>query len=230
MTGVSRHTVCWLIRHGQTTWNRERRYLSRTNLPLNAFGHEQAAAVAWRLRRQPLTAVIHSDLRYTGQTAAAIAARDKAPQIEADRDWREADQGHWEGLTYRELMERYPEEAQARFADPWSVAPAGGETLAGMKGRVLAAWRELLRCHDGGRIAIVTHAGPIQLLLCELLGIATSRCWQLRIDLGSVSGIDLYPSAAIVRFVNEVPSLRPRAIPTVHAPASEVATGRGTDG
>ncbi len=127
-------------------------------------------------------------------------------------------------------MERYPEEAQERFADPWSVAPTGGETLASMNRRVLAAWRELLRCHDGGRIAIVTHAGPIQLLLCELLGIATSRYWQLRIDLGSASGVDLYPSAAIVRFVNTVPSLRPRAVRMVHAPDSAVAAGPGTDG
>ncbi len=116
MTGVSRHTVCWLVRHGQTAWNRERRYLSRTDVPLTTFGCRQAEAVAWRLRRQPLTVVVHSGLRRTEQTAIIIAAgRERTPKIEVDRGWREADHGRWEGLTYAKLMEHFPEEAQARY-------------------------------------------------------------------------------------------------------------------
>ena len=82
-----------------------------------------------------------------------------------------------------------------------------------MQRRVLDAWRALLQCHDGARIAIVTHATPIQLVLCELLRIAPDRYWQLRIDPGSISCVDLYPSAAIIRAINEVPPLRPQVAP-----------------
>ena len=209
MTGVSRHTVCWLIRHGQTAWNRERRYLSRTDLALTGFGLRRAEAIAWRLRRQPLTAVVHSGLRRTAQTALALTGgRERPPELEVDRRWREAEHGRWEGLTYQEVLQAYPREARARFAEPWSAAPVGGETLAATAGRVLEAWRALLARHDGGRVAVVTHATPIQLVLRHVLQMAGGELWRVRVDLGSVSCVDLYPTAAIVRSVNELPPLR----------------------
>ena len=208
MTGVSRHTVCWLIRHGQTAWNRERRYLSRTDLPLTGFGLQRAEAIGNRLRRLPLTAVVHSGLKRTEQTAAVLATgRRRPPDLEVDPGWREIDHGRWEGLTYTEVIQAYEEEAMARFADPWTKASRGGESLAETSSRVLDAWRRLLGRHDGGRIAVVTHATPIQLVLFHELGITGTDYWRLRIDPGSVSCIDLYPSAAIVRSINELPPI-----------------------
>jgi broad specificity phosphatase PhoE len=209
MTGVSRHTVCWLLCQGQTAWNREHRYLSRTDLPLTGFGRERADGVARRLRRQPLTAIVHTGSQAAAEVAEAVAAaRDKAPEVAIDQRWRTADYGHWEGLCYRELMERYATEAGRRFADPWTVAPDGGETLEELWTRVLAAWQELLARYDGGRIAVIGQSTPIQLVLCHLLGIPRHNYWQMRIDLGSVSCVDLYPSAAIMRTINEAPALR----------------------
>ena len=208
MTGVRRHTVCWLIRHGQTAWNREQRYQSRTDLPLTPFGLRQAEAIGHRLRRVPLTAILHSSLRQAEQTAARIVrTREKMAAVEADERWREASYGHWEGLRYREVMARFPDEAERRFADPWLAAPAEGETLAALHTRIGDAWRELLRRHDGERVAIVGQALPIQFVLCALLGIDRQSYWRVRIDLGSISCVDLYPAAAIVRNVNLVPPL-----------------------
>ena len=214
MTGVRRHTVCWLIRHGQTAWNRESRYLSHTDLPLTGFGLQRAEAAGWRLRRQPLTAVVYSGLRRTEETALALASgRRTPPELEVDQDWRESDHGCWEGLTYAEVMEAYPREARARFADPWSNAPCGGESLAETNSRVLNAWRRLLGRHDGGRVAVVTHATPIQMALHHALGMSGVDYWRLRIDLGSISCVDLYPAAAIVRSINELPPLRRPDLP-----------------
>jgi broad specificity phosphatase PhoE len=208
VSGVRRHTVCWLIRHGQTAWNREQRYLSRTNLPLTELGMRQAQATGRRLARQPLTTIIHSGLRQAEETAWWIAqGRTRQPLLEVQPDWREGDYGIWEGLTYQELMRYHAAEAHARFAEPWYVAPSGGETLAATQRRVLTAWQELLRHHDGERIAIVSHALPIQLLLCNLMGIDATGYWRLRIDLGSLSCVDLYPTAAIMRMINEAPRL-----------------------
>jgi alpha-ribazole phosphatase len=208
VTGVSRHTVCWLIRHGQTARNREQRYLSRTDLPLTGLGIEQACAAGRRLSRQPLTAMIHSGLDHTKQTADLIVqGRTRRPEIEIEPGWREPGYGRWEGLTYHELMRDYAAEARERFADPWRVAPTGGETIAAAHRRVQIAWQDVLRHHDGGRIAIVSHALPIQLLLCELMAIHPEGYWRLRIDLGSLSCVDLYPSAAIMRMINEAPRL-----------------------
>ncbi len=133
----------------------------------------------------------------------------QAPQIEVDHAWREADHGRWEGLTYAEVLERYPDEARTRFADIWNIAPVHGEALSSACDRVLAAWHALLARHDGGRILLVTQAAPIQFVVCKLLGIPPMRYWQLRADLGSLTAVDLYPSAAIVRTLNETPPLAP---------------------
>ncbi len=206
MTGVSRHTVCWLVRHGQTAWNREGRYLSRTDLELTPFGSRQAEAVGRRLKRQPITVIVHSGLQQAEETARAVAAASAgSPSIEVDPAWREADYGRWEGETYPAILERYPCEARARFADPLNAAPEGGEPLSAARERILAAWHALLARHNGGRILLVTHATPIQFVVCEMLGISPARYWHMRADLGSVTSVDLYPSAAIIRTLNETP-------------------------
>jgi alpha-ribazole phosphatase len=206
---VRMHTVCWLVRHSQTSWNREGRYLSRTDLPLTTFGQQRAEAIAWRLRRLPITVVVHSDLEQTRAMAQAVAARRPTSlSMLEDCRWRDVDHGHWEGLRYRDVVQCYAAEAQARFADPWNVAPEGGETLSAAHSRVVAAWQRLQHEHDGGRIVIISHATPIQLLLCHLMGMEPRRYWQLRVDAGSLSSVDLYPTAAIIRTINELPPLR----------------------
>ncbi len=83
--------------------------------------------------------------------------------------------------------------------------------MSAVQCRARIAWQQLLRRHDGGRIALVTAATPIQLVLCDVLGIDPAGHWRLRIDLGSLSCIDLYPTAAIVRTINEVPRLQRQA-------------------
>ncbi len=209
MTGVAAHTVVWLVRHGQTPWNRERRYLSRTDQPLTPFGAARAAAVGWQLRRFALTAVLTSGRLRTAQTAQQITAAQRRPApISADPRWAEADHGRWEGLTYPEVSAQFAAEASARFRDPWQVAPAGGETLNVVQARVRAAWQSVVREHSGGKVVIVAHATPLQLILADLLGADPARYWQLRLDLGSLTTLDLYPSAVIVRSINVVPALR----------------------
>lgn len=209
MSNVTRHTDVWLVRHPQTDWNRERRYQSRSDRPLTAFGQARGAAVAYRLRRIRFTAIMSSGLMRTHALAVAVAEQQAGPvTIHHDERWREADHGLWEGLTYPEVLARYAAQTQARFSDPWRSQAHGGESTGDLWVRVEAAWHALLQQYDGGRILIVTHATPIQLLLCALLKFPFDQYWQLRIDLGGITNVDLYPSGAIVRCINEVPPLR----------------------
>ncbi len=208
MTGVRAHTVVWLVRHGQTSWNREHRYLSYTDQPLTPFGLARAEALGWMLRRFAISAVIADGLERTQQTAAAVLQQQAQPvAMRDDARWAEAQYGRWEGLTYPEVNRRFAVEAMARFTDPWQHAPEGGESLSSVQERVRAAWRELVREHSGGKVVLVAHATPLQLILADLLGYDPRRYWQLRLDLGSVTTIDLYPSAAILRVLNCVPPL-----------------------
>jgi 2,3-bisphosphoglycerate-dependent phosphoglycerate mutase/probable phosphoglycerate mutase len=210
MIAVRRHTDVWLVRHAQTDWNAAHRYQSHADRPLTPFGQARSAAVAHRLRRIRFHAVVSSGLVRTDLLAATIAERQvRPPQQIVDPRWREADHGAWEGLTYAEVSARFAALAAQRFADPWRSRAHGGESSGDLWTRVEAAWDDLLRAHDGQRILIVTHATPIQLLLCALLGLPQTRYWQLRVDLGGITDVDLYPLGPIVRVVNEVPPLRP---------------------
>ena len=102
---------------------------------------------------------------------------------------------------------RLPDEAVARFADALHGRATGGESLAEVERRVMDGWRTLLQQHPGGRVLVVTHATPIQLVLCRVSGMPSALHWRWRVDLGSLTALDVYGGGAIVRMVNEVPRL-----------------------
>lgn len=199
-------TSIWLVRHGQTELNRQRRYQGVSDSPLTPFGERQAAALAQRLRRIPFKVAVVSPSLRARATAEAILG-DREAQIVDDPRWSETSHGRWEGLTYAEVRARFPQEAVARFADALHGRPSGGESLAEVAARVASGWSDLLRRNPGGRVLLVTHATPIQLVLCAIVGLSPALHWRWRIDLGSVTAVDVYGGGPIVRMVNEIPKL-----------------------
>jgi 2,3-bisphosphoglycerate-dependent phosphoglycerate mutase/probable phosphoglycerate mutase len=199
-------TSIWLVRHGQTELNKARRYQGATDSPLTPFGLRQAEALARRLRRIPFKVAVVSPFLRTRLTAETILGDRDAPILD-DARWNETHHGRWEGLTYREVGARFPEEAVARFADALHGRAAGGESLGEVARRVEEGWSALLHTNPGGRVLVVTHATPVQLVLCATAGMSPALHWRWRIDLGSVTAIDIYGGGAIVRMVNEVPDL-----------------------
>ncbi len=205
--GTRRHgRAIWFARHTQTDWNRERRYQSRSDRPLTPFGLARAAAVARRLRGLPFSAIVSTGLERTDTLARAVSGSCPAPTMIVDERWREADHGDWEGLTYPEVVARFEARARERWADPWQSHAHGGESMAELWSRVAAAWNEL-RATTAGDVLVVTHATPIQLILCGLLGVALERSWTFRLDLGGITVVELDGEAVVVRTVNEVPPL-----------------------
>jgi alpha-ribazole phosphatase len=200
-------TSVWLVRHGQTRANLERRYQGLGDSPLTSYGRLQIEALAARLRPVPFGVALVSPAGRARLTMEAILAGRTGVDARLDAQWAEAHQGRWEGLTYREVLARYPDEARARWAAGLDGRPQGGESLAEVHARVSAAWGRLLHEHSGGRVLVVTHATPIQLALCICFGLSPAAHWHWRIDLGSITAIDVYPSGPIVRMVNEVPRI-----------------------
>jgi len=195
----------WLVRHGQADWNLQHRYMSSADRPLTPYGQRQAQALTRFFMPRKVDAVVHSGLARTECTARAIAAGRSLPLI-ADVRWREACHGAWEGLTYCQVLQRYPEDAARRAADPVHHAPLDGESLASMAERVRLAWDDLGKQFAGLRVVVVTHAGPIQALLCMTMGVPLAQHWRWRVDLGSISALDCYPDTTILRMVNHLPS------------------------
>jgi broad specificity phosphatase PhoE len=149
-----------LVRHGETAWNRARRWQGQHDLPLTALGEAQAVATARRLMVEKPVALYSSDLIRARRTAEVIAAA-CGLDLQPDPGLREVDVGSWVGLTSDEAAERFPD-GHAR----WVAGGTGwddGETYPAMAERVVAAISTIASRHAAAdRVVIVTHGGPIR--------------------------------------------------------------------
>jgi len=188
----------WLVRHGSTLWNSERRFCGHSDIPLSLEGRAQARWLARRLRAQPVTTIYTSDLLRAQQTAEIISAKILHPvQTEVTSSWREIAFGAWEGLTYEQIVQNYPANLDF-FTDPISAAPVGGESLTTLALRVQQAFIPLAHAPSDpsakdGDIVLVSHGGPLRVLLCLLLAMPLEQQWRLRLAPGSLSAIDFLP-------------------------------------
>jgi len=170
-------TTLLLARHGETDWNRARRWQGHADRPLTERGWAQAAALAERLADIALDAVYASDLRRARDTAAVVAARQGIEVIEL-RELREVDVGSWEGLTREEAEARFPEGYRR-----WLAGGTGwddGETYEEMSARVLAAVGQIARANEGGRPLVVSHGGPIRAIHAAALGLRVDAYRRIR--------------------------------------------------
>ena len=160
-------TTIVLVRHGETDWNRERRYQGHADTPLNEAGRRQAVELAEVLRDVGLTAVYTSPLRRAAETADIVAGRLglEAEELEA---LREVDVGDWQGLTVDEVKARFPDRLDVAWRSGWQ----NGETHDELSARVLPALIGLDRMHTGGRVLGVTHAGPLRVALTAAAGLS----------------------------------------------------------
>jgi broad specificity phosphatase PhoE len=156
-----------LVRHGETDWNRERRFQGHADQPLNDVGRRQARELADALQGEPLAAVYTSPLRRAGETAAIVGERLGllARELEA---LREIDVGTWEGLTIDEIKSRFPEASSVDWRSGWT----GGETYDELAARVVPALLDLARRHPDESLLGVTHAGPIRAALAAAAGLS----------------------------------------------------------
>ena len=169
-----------VIRHGETAWNVDARIQGQLDIALNDVGRWQAERVADAIAHEPLAALYSSDLQRAEQTARAIAEA-TGVAVRLERRLRERSFGTFEGHTFRELEERWPDEARRwRQRDP-TFGPPEGETLADFYDRCVGAVSRLARAHSGEAIAVVAHGGVMDCLYRAALRIdlQAPRTWQL---------------------------------------------------
>lgn len=155
--------IC-LVRHGETTWNAEKRIQGQIDIGLNSAGLAQAEAAARWLSGQPVAALYSSDLLRARQSGECIARRLRLqPHFLAA--FRERRYGFFEGLTYDEARARYPAEYRLfETRDPAFVIPIGGESLQQLHERVSAGLEQLVVQHGGETIIVVTHGGVLDIV------------------------------------------------------------------
>lgn len=170
-------TELWLVRHGETDWNREQRLMGQQDIPLNEGGLRQAAELAAGLVGQEFDALFSSDLLRARQTADALeAALDLPPRL--DPRLREEHLGGWQGLTHAEIQARYPGTWEQRRADPPVFRPPGGETIAEMAARACAAVDEIAAIYPRGRVLLVSHGILIAALICRANNLSLARIFE----------------------------------------------------
>ncbi len=191
-------TRMFLVRHGATSLTAEDRFAGSTDVPLSEDGRRQAACLAERLKRQSIDAIYASPLERALETARILAApHGLRPVVESAL--REIDYGRWEGLTREEVQAAFSAEYAIWEEDPFTVAPAGGESGVNVLSRALPLMRQIVAHHRHRSVVVVAHKGTLRLLIASLLG------FDVR---GYRDRLDQSPAAlSILDFMSEV---RPR--------------------
>lgn len=171
-----------LVRHGQTEWNRVERFRGRADVPLNATGLAQAEATGERVARTWRPAAIYaSPLSRATVTAEAAGRRLGLPVLPLP-GVIDIDYGEWQGLTPDEARARWRELVAAWYAEPHTVRVPGGESLAGLRERAMAAIHELAERHRDATVVVVSHTVVNRVILLAVLGLGNNRFWRLRQD------------------------------------------------
>lgn len=217
-------TVLYLARHGAIISISGKAYIGQIEAPLNDEGVEQAWALRKWLEPVRFTQVFCSDLSRAQRTGRIIVGH-RARDIQTKKDLREISLGEWEGFSFREIRERFPEEYAARGRDLEHWRPPGGESFADCRARVMKALQEILD-QSSGNILIVGHAGVNRLILCEVLGIPLTHLFTLGQDYGCLNIIDFSGSKTRVQLLNYVP-LSTRPVEQIADARARRAAGEG---
>ena len=166
----------YLVRHGETDWNREARYQGQRDIPLNDAGRAQARRNGQALRevtrQYPAIGFVSSPLSRAVETMRIMREELGLDpnQFVLDDQLRELNYGHWEGLLASELPSVDPEGLAEKARDPYRWRPRGGESYQDLQDRVVR-WLATL---ERNSIA-VTHGGVGRVARGAVLGLSPSE-------------------------------------------------------
>ncbi|WP_399884421.1 bifunctional RNase H/acid phosphatase [Streptomyces sp. BBFR51] len=200
-----------LLRHGETPLTPQKRFSGSggSDPSLSSVGREQAEKVAASLaRRGTIQAVVASPLARTRETAGIVAAR-LGLRVTIEEGLRETDFGAWEGLSFGEVRERYPDDLDAWLASPDAEPTGGGESFAATGARIAATRDKLVAAYAGRTVLLVSHVTPIKTFLRLALGAPPESLFRMELSAASLSAVAYYADGnASVRLFNETSHLR----------------------
>jgi len=196
-----------LVRHGITEFNSSRRFAGYSDVELNDEGLRQVEKLRDRLAKEKIDAIYCSDLKRAVATAEIIASG-RNLEIVRCPELREINYGDAEGLTFEEIGHRYPKLAEAITNFTLEISFPGGESFRGFIARTRKFLDRLNKHPVEQTILIVSHGGPLRVLVCDLLGIDQSHWRQLRCDNASLSIVETYPQRVVLSLLNDTSHLR----------------------
>lgn len=197
----------YLLRHGETKWNREQRFQGHKNPVLNFAGKKQAEAVKKLLKPIAFNHAFTSSLLRAKQTATIILDG-QAVTLELKDQLKEVSHGDWEGKLEAEVQQRYPRQHLLWQTDPTKAIKPNGETLEQVRERVIPCWENIINSCTATTpktILVVAHKYINQIILCHVCGLNLERFWdfpQINCAINIIDYPQGYQSAAYLRVTN----------------------------
>ncbi len=189
----------YLVRHGETEWNKEGRYYGHKDVGLSEEGLKQAKNLGEYMKKKSFDKVISSPLRRAVDTARELTNQ----SIITDQRLMEQNFGLFEGKTYKELMMEFPKELKEWNENHEVYCLPEGESFLDVRSRVESFLKDLSA--EKGKILIVAHKGTFGHMLAAMMNLPPSGYWNFVFEQGTYSKVDLQDGFAILRTINRIP-------------------------
>lgn len=166
-----------LVRHGESETNVQKVFTGQIDAPLTDLGRQQARLMAEHVDKYRIDKIYVSPLQRAMDTAGAIAQRQNCPVEQCDAI-KEINSGCWQGLTFGEIAEKFPQTYQAWRTDIGSATPEGGETCRELYDRVTSFFEKVLT-EPEETVCLVCHATPIRMMESYIRGKSTSMAQEI---------------------------------------------------
>jgi len=195
----SDRTRLYLTRHGEVVNHGV--YNGQTDVDITPRGIQQMEKLRDRLADRDLRAAYSSDLIRT-RKGAEIIARPHGLTPRAFPEFREVDFGRWQGLSYAQVMEKYPEDIPQWLKDVEHFPIPGGESMAQVRQRALPRLQELIERHRGEEILLVCHGALNRVILADALRLPMAHLLRLEQEYGCLNIVDYTPTWSVVKLLN----------------------------
>ncbi|ADJ26017.1 Phosphoglycerate mutase [Dehalogenimonas lykanthroporepellens BL-DC-9] len=193
-----------LVRHGEIASAGTGICYGSTDVPLSEKGRTQAAALQKRFAMERIETFYSSTLQ-RGRDTADIVSRLHSKTVKVDEAINEVNFGRIEQQTYDWVLKEYPDIAELWLSGSTEIAFPGGENFQSLIERSTMFIQRVIAEHGpGDTVMIVSHGGPLRIIICHLLGIPVSHHWQLTVERASVSILRLTGDKAVLDCLNDM--------------------------
>jgi ribonuclease H / adenosylcobalamin/alpha-ribazole phosphatase len=197
------------LRHGQTAHTVDKRFSGSggEDPALSEIGQGQAAAAAqYLLKRGGIDAIVSSPMTRTKQTAGVVAEA-LGLDVKVEKGWVECSFGDWDGHTFAEVQEKWPDALNA-WLESTTVAPPGGESFDACARRARSARDGVLAAYPGKTVLVVTHVTPIKLMVRSVLQAPMNSLFRMELAPATLTEIHWYADGlASLKSFNVQPAL-----------------------
>jgi phosphoserine phosphatase len=190
----------YVVRHGETQWNKEEVFRGRKDIPLNETGERQAAQVGAYFAGVPVNCIASSPLQRAVQTAQAICAR-TGMHLDMMDEFTDINFGVWEGLRLREVEERCPVDFDTWKTSPERFQVEGGESLDTVRRRVLQGLEKT--AIGEATVVVVTHRVICKMIVLAGLNIGNDHFWDMKYDPASITLLEGRSGGFVLSFSNQ---------------------------